>query len=81
MVESYDASVEVDCGGLRCPAPVIRLAAAIEDVPVDGVVGVVADDSAARPDIEAWCRMRGHAYLGEATAADGTPTYLVKRTR
>jgi TusA-related sulfurtransferase len=44
------------------------------------VLTVLADDPAARLDVPAWCRMRGHEYLGESPADDGTPTYAVRRT-
>lgn len=80
---TYDADVAdlaLDCRGARCPLPIIRLAQRIEDVPVGGVVSVVADDPAARPDVQAWCRMRGQDYLGETVAADGVPAYGVRRT-
>jgi TusA-related sulfurtransferase len=59
--------------------PVVELARRITDVPVGAVVAVEADDVAARADVPAWCRMRGQEYVGEATAADGVPSYLVKR--
>jgi TusA-related sulfurtransferase len=73
------ADLVLDCRGLRCPLPVIRLANAIGDVAVGGVVAVVADDPASRPDVPAWCRMRGQEYVGEGAAEDGTPAYLVRR--
>jgi tRNA 2-thiouridine synthesizing protein A len=57
----------VDCRGQRCPLPVIALARRIAEVPVGGVVRVVADDPAAANDIPAWCRMRGHTFV----ATDG----------
>jgi TusA-related sulfurtransferase len=66
---------------MRCPLPVIRLANSIGDVPVGQVVAVVAEDAAARSDVPAWCRMRKQEYLGEDTADDGTPRYLVRRLR
>ena len=75
------ADLELDCRGIRCPLPVIRLAQRIEEVPLGGVVAVVADDPAARPDVPAWCRMRGQEYLGEEVSADGLPVYLVRRSR
>jgi len=50
-------------------------------VPVGATIIVEADDPAARPDIAAWCRMRGHEQLGETRAADGTPSYPVRRLR
>ena len=73
------ADLVLDCRGLRCPLPVIRLATSIGDVPVGGVVAVEADDPASRADVPAWCRMRGQEYAGEVSAADGTPAYLVRR--
>jgi tRNA 2-thiouridine synthesizing protein A len=76
-----DADLELDCRGLRCPLPIIRLANAISDVPVGGTVAVVADDPATRPDTQAWCRMRGHDYVGEDVAADGVPRFVVRRAR
>ncbi|MGW7453842.1 aminotransferase class V-fold PLP-dependent enzyme [Streptomyces sp. NPDC054787] len=71
-------SLELDALGLRCPQPVIELAAAIERVPVGGTVTVVSDDEVARLDIPAWCGMRGHEYLGEAPRPVGT-AYTVRR--
>lgn len=58
----------LDCRGMRCPLPVIHLARRITEVAVGGVVRVLADDPAARNDVPAWCRMKGHEYL--ATTGD-----------
>ncbi|QWC86756.1 sulfurtransferase TusA family protein [Nocardioidaceae bacterium] len=71
--------MELDCRGLRCPLPVIRLANAIDDVPPGGLVAVAATDPATRHDVPAWCRMRRHEYVGEDVCEDGTPRYLVRR--
>ncbi len=70
---------ELDQRGRRCPLPVIELARHIGDVAVGETIGVAADDPAARLDIPAWCRMRGHDYAGETAAPDGTPVYSVRR--
>lgn len=69
----------LDCRGMRCPMPVIVLGRRIGEVPHGGVVAVEADDVAARIDVPAWCRMRDQEYVGETVAADGVPTYLVRR--
>ena len=68
------AELVVDATGQRCPLPVIELARRIGEVPVGGVVRLLADDPAAGPDVAAWCRLRGHELLG----AEGTG-YLVRR--
>jgi TusA-related sulfurtransferase len=79
-VGGVDVDVELDCRGMRCPLPIIRLANNIGDLPVGQTLGVVAEDPAARPDVAAWCRMRGQEYVGEDAAADGTPRFVVRRT-
>ena len=71
--------LELDCRGMVCPGPVIELARRITEVPVGGLVGVLSTDAAARVDVPAWCRMRDQEYVGEESAAAGTPTYLVRR--
>ena len=71
---------ELDCRDLLCPLPVIELARHIGEVEVGEIVAVVTSDAAARHDVPAWCRMRDHEYVGEDTADDGVPRYLVRRT-
>lgn len=73
------ADVELDCRGMLCPAPVIELNRHLGDVEVGQVLAVVATDAAARVDVPAWCRMRDQEFVGEDTAEDGTPRYLVRR--
>jgi tRNA 2-thiouridine synthesizing protein A len=74
-----EVDLEIDCRDQLCPLPVIELARRLADVEVGGVIGVVSTDSAARHDVPAWCRLRDQDYVGEDTAADGTPRYLVRR--
>jgi tRNA 2-thiouridine synthesizing protein A len=69
----------IDARGRRCPLPVIDLARAVPEVAIGSVVLVLADDPAAAVDIPAWCRMRGHDYLGIVATEDGTPAYRVRR--
>jgi tRNA 2-thiouridine synthesizing protein A len=66
----------LDCRGQRCPLPVIALANRLPELPVGGVLRVLADDPAAANDVPAWCRMRGQEYLG-SPAPDA---YDVRRT-
>ena len=73
--------IVLDCRGRRCPLPVIELARRIAEVAVGEEIAVTADDPAARLDVPAWCRMRGHDFLGESPAEDGVPTYTVRRRR
>lgn len=72
---STDPVEVLDCRGQRCPLPVIALAKRLPEVPVGGVLRVLADDPAAANDIPAWCRLRGQEYAG-SPAPD---TYDVRR--
>lgn len=74
-----EVDVELDCRGMKCPLPIIRLANNIDDVAVGQTLGVVADDPAARPDVAAWCRMKRHELVGEDQAGDGVPRFVVRR--
>ena len=74
-----DVDVELDCRGMRCPLPIIRLGNNIGDIAVGQTMGVVAEDPAARPDVQAWCRMRDQEYVGEDVAEDGVTRFVVRR--
>jgi tRNA 2-thiouridine synthesizing protein A len=50
----------VDARGQKCPLPVIRLARAAKVLDPGDRVLVLADDPAARHDIPAWARLKGH---------------------
>jgi TusA-related sulfurtransferase len=78
-VTTPEPALVLDCLGRRCPLPVIELARRIAEVEPGAVIGVLADDPAARLDIPAWCRMRRQEYLGEAESPGG-PLYLIRRT-
>jgi len=64
--------IQVDARGLLCPLPVIRLAKAARDAPTGTRITILTNDPAARHDIPAWCRMRGHT-LREMTEMAGQP--------
>ena len=52
--------VTIDALGRKCPIPIIMLAEQIRDVPVGGVIAVLADDPAAYTDVPSWCQMKSH---------------------
>lgn len=54
------AAPVVDARGTRCPQPVIRVARFARDLRAGSVVVLLADDAAARSDVPAWARLRGH---------------------
>jgi tRNA 2-thiouridine synthesizing protein A len=67
-------NVDLDCRGLLCPLPVIKLAKTLPTVAVGDTVTVLADDPAAATDIPAWCRMRSQELVSTADQR-----YIVRR--
>lgn len=67
----------VDARGLRCPLPVVRLAAAAKETDAGTTLVLLSDDPAAEVDVAAWCRMRGHVLVGQTTS-DGVLTSTVR---
>jgi tRNA 2-thiouridine synthesizing protein A len=61
----------VDARGLRCPLPVIRLAEAAKGLPAGTELTVLSTDPAAKLDVPAWCRMRGHEHVATVEHAAG----------
>lgn len=73
-----DGAVVVDARGQRCPLPVIRLAAAARDLPPGATLRVLWTDPAARHDVPAWARMRGHDVVAEDPFDDGATATTVR---
>jgi tRNA 2-thiouridine synthesizing protein A len=73
-------TVTLDCKGLVCPLPVLKLSRAIKALAVGGVVELWATDPGSVPDLEAFERQTGHKVLGRSEA-DGVFRFLVQRTR
>lgn len=69
--------VEVDARGLRCPVPVIRLAAALAEHPPGTLVRLLATDPAATTDVPAFCRMRDAQLVAVLDEGDHA-AYLVR---
>ena len=63
--------MELNCLGMRCPIPIIKLAQALK---INPEVILLSDDPATLPDLVAWSRMTNHQY-----SILETNKYLVKR--
>ena len=63
--------MELNCLGMRCPIPIIKLAQSLKTHPE---VVLLSDDPATLPDLKAWSRMTNNTF--EILEAN---TYLVKK--
>lgn len=53
-------NTEIDCQGLSCPMPIVKVAKAIKKMAAGDSLQVVANDPAFKADLEAWCKKLGH---------------------
>jgi tRNA 2-thiouridine synthesizing protein A len=70
----------LDCSGLLCPTPVVRLSKAIKEIAVGQTLQLIATDPGAPPDMNAWVRQTGHELL--ASHQEGKQfVFLFRRTK
>lgn len=55
----------LDCRGLRCPLPVLKLEKQLKTVPPGTAITLLATDPMAKVDVPLFCRQNGHAYTLE----------------
>lgn len=72
-------AIVLDCLGLRCPIPLLRLADAVAEAPPGTTIEVLSDDEGAKVDIPVWCRMKRHEFIGRSDRARGW-SFLVRTT-
>ncbi|MDX1632999.1 MAG: sulfurtransferase TusA [Marinobacter sp.] len=60
-----DYDLELDARGLFCPEPVMMLHNRITEVPVGGILRVVATDPSTTRDVPRFCQFLGHELVSE----------------
>lgn len=70
----------LDCRGLLCPIPIIKLSKAIKEVPVGETVEMLTTDPGSVPDVEAFQNQTGHK-IQVSDQQNGVYRFLVQRTR
>jgi len=57
------ASIKVDCSGLQCPGPIMKVYETMNKINNGDIIEVSATDSGFARDVEAWCRRTGNTLL------------------
>ena len=64
------AERELDCSGMNCPMPIVKVSKEARDLEEGDVLKVTSTDPAFGPDIEAWAKKSGNR-LESLTESDG----------
>lgn len=59
-----------DFRGMQCPIPVFETSKAIKQVDVGAEICVMANDPAAKSDLQAWSKRTGHQITGIEESGD-----------
>jgi NADPH-dependent 2,4-dienoyl-CoA reductase/sulfur reductase-like enzyme/peroxiredoxin family protein/rhodanese-related sulfurtransferase/TusA-related sulfurtransferase len=71
-------TVSLDCLGMQCPGPIVRLKEAMEGLAPGDELRVTASDPGFLMDVEAWCRSRGHVFLEGKAVKEGSMAWIRK---
>ena len=77
---SSGTRVVVDCRGLSCPWPSMKVAKAIPEIAPGAVLEVLATDPGAPADLEAFARLSGHRIV-EQSQSGAVLRFLVQRAQ
>lgn len=69
----------IDCMGLQCPGPIVRLNEALAAAAAGDRIEIRASDPGFGRDIEAWCRSRGHELLETRSIPGGVSATVRKQ--
>lgn len=74
-----DFDQSLDCKGLSCPMPIIKLSKAIKGMEAGQVLEMIGTDPGSKTDIPAWCEKTGNEFLS-MEEADGETKFYIKKS-
>jgi tRNA 2-thiouridine synthesizing protein A len=72
------ATEMLDCLGLKCPQPILKVAAKIPTMQAGDIIEVLADCPSFPTDMKAWCGKTGKVLLMLSTDAEGKHTAQIQ---
>ena len=68
----------LDCKGLSCPMPILKLAKTLKKMKSSQVLQMVGTDPGSKEDVPKWCTKTGNEFLG-SEEDNGVYTYYVRK--
>lgn len=69
---------DLDCSGLQCPGPIMRVFNSINEIEEGQIIKVAATDMGFARDIEAWCRRTGNTLVKTCREGKQNIVYIQK---
>ncbi|WXG39240.1 MAG: sulfurtransferase TusA family protein [Candidatus Freyarchaeum deiterrae] len=78
MVSDQSVNKVLDCRGMNCPVPIVKMKKEMDEMKPGEVLKVLCTDPGSKRDFESWCRKTGNKLL-EQYESDGVFTYIVRK--
>ncbi len=69
---------KLDCKGLSCPMPIIKLSKVIKKMQSGQILEMIGTDPGSKTDVPAWCGKTGNEFL-EQKEEDGAFVFYIKK--
>lgn len=79
-LDNIIAKKVLDCSGLQCPGPIMRVFNTINEIEVGDIIRISATDMGFARDIDAWCRRTGNTLLKAERKGKENIVYIQKGT-
>ena len=77
-VDEPVASMRIDCSGMQCPGPIMKVFETMQSMQPGQVMEVSASDPGFARDIGAWCRRTGHTLLANEKQGEDYVAWVQK---
>lgn len=69
----------LDCKGLSCPMPMMKLAKAMKAMNKEDVLEMLGTDPGTKSDLPRWCSKSGNTLLSESELPGGVFRFLIQK--
>ena len=73
-----EANETLDCKGLSCPMPIIKLAKTMKKMPSGNILEMIGTDPGSKEDVPKWCNKTGNEFL-EVKEESGVYKYYIRK--
>ena len=74
------ADETLDCKGLSCPMPIMKLAMTMKKMKKGQVLELLGTDPGSKKDVPAWCKKTGNEFI-EMTEKDGVNIFYIRKKK
>ncbi|MDX9848457.1 MAG: sulfurtransferase TusA family protein [Tenuifilaceae bacterium] len=74
-----EIKLTLDCKGLSCPMPMMKLAKAAKELNSGEVLEMLGTDPGTKSDLPKWCEKTGNILLEEGDAGNGVFRFLIQK--